>query len=306
MDTEQYAHQTDGVPPPSFPDAEPQGDHGITTPRPVEGAVSTATTETSLALSTETVPEATRSSEKLANQFASFDAEKTKKVFSELDEDIRKKSDAAVSALERAVDRWEDLVPKIAEMQALLSQRGEKRRAVLTQAGLPTWTQWFDSFMKKRGQRLSLRSIQKKLAKLRERNAAGSGHTPTTKRRAIEAAGDRQHWEKRHDAEETELEAQINAANERQVEFRKRIASLESENYQLARKVQQLHAGGGKATPKLVSQTEVLMEIADLSMEAFEIVNGNLGDRLIASDEGKRLVKIARKVIAMMAKVRIR
>ena len=48
------------------------------------------------------------------------------------------------------------------------------------------------------------------------------------------------------------------------------------------------------------------MEIADLSMEAFEIVNGNLGDRLIASDEGKRLVKIARKVIAMMAKVRIR
>ena len=306
MDTEQYAHQTDGVPPPGFPDAEPQGEQDISSDRSDKGATSRGSSELSLTHSLGMVPKASRPSKKLANRFASLDAEQTKQVFSELSEEIGKKSDAAVSALERAAERWEELVPKIAEMQALLSQRGEKRRAVLTQAGLPTWTQWFEGFKKEHGLRLSLRAIQKRLTKIRDRNSDGTDATPKTKQQAVKRVGDKPQCKEGDDAAKAKLQAQFNAAKEKHAELRKRIASLESDNHQLARKVQQLHAGNGKATPKLVSQTEVLMEIVDLSMEAFEIVNGNLGDRLMASAEGKRLVEIARKVIGMKAKLRIR
>ena len=305
MDTDQYAQHTYEVPPPSSPSVEPQGEQDINVNCSDEGPVSKGHSETSLAQSAVMVAKGGRPPKKLANRFASLDAEQTKKAFSDLNEEIEKKSDAAESALEGARYKLAELVPKIAEMQSLLSQRGEKRRVVLMQAGLPTWTKWYGSFKEQHGLRLSLRGIQKRLAKLRDRKSDGTDATPKTKQRAVNTVGAKPQCKEGHGAAKAKVEKQLSATKERHTELRKRIASLENENHKLARKVQQLQTGDGKATPRLVSQREVLMEIADLSMQAFEIVNGNLGDRLMASAEGKRVIDIAKKVIAMKGKLKI-
>jgi len=102
----------------------------------------------------------------LANQFASFTSEALKKHFDDLNEAIRAKAEPVKQNLCLLKSGVDDLVPQLAIMQSFLSQRGSARDK-FRKAQLPTWTRWFKSFNKDTGLNLTLRAVQKQLAKLR-------------------------------------------------------------------------------------------------------------------------------------------
>src|ERR1039458_3650997 len=110
---------------------------------------------------------------KLANLFASLDAEQTKKTYADLSKAIRDRSEAFEGAYRVAGDKWKELTPCLAQMRSLLSQRGEQRQAVLREAGLPGWTEWFERFKRERGWRISMRAVQKRLAAFRDGGDGG-------------------------------------------------------------------------------------------------------------------------------------
>jgi hypothetical protein len=49
----------------------------------------------------------------------------------------------------------------------------------------------------------------------------------------------------------------------------------------------------------------MLKGFAMLAVEAFEIINGKYGERLMSNPEGKRLVELAKKAAAMKGKVKL-
>ena len=102
----------------------------------------------------------------LANQFASFTPEALKKHFADLNEAIRAKAEPVKQNLCLLKSGVDDLVPHLAVMQSFLSQRGSARDR-FRKAQLPTWTTWFKSFNKDTGLNVTLRAVQKQLAKLR-------------------------------------------------------------------------------------------------------------------------------------------
>ena len=110
---------------------------------------------------------------KLANLFASLDAEQTKKTYADLSKAIRDRSEAFEGAYRVAGDKWKELTPCLAQMRSLLSQRGEQRQAVLREAGLPGWTEWFERFKRERGWSISMRAVQKRLAAFRDGGDGG-------------------------------------------------------------------------------------------------------------------------------------
>ncbi len=59
-------------------------------------------------------------------------------------------------------------------MQSLLSQRGEARDK-LRAANVPGWSEWFKSYKKDTGLGVTLRAVQKRLAKLRAKDNKKSG-----------------------------------------------------------------------------------------------------------------------------------
>jgi hypothetical protein len=102
----------------------------------------------------------------LANEFASFTPEALKKHFDDLNEAIRAKAEPVKQNLCLLKSGVDDLVPHLAVMQSFLSQRGSARDK-FRKAHLPTWTTWFKSFNKDTGLNVTLRAVQKQLAKLR-------------------------------------------------------------------------------------------------------------------------------------------
>jgi len=60
-----------------------------------------------------------------------------------------------------------------------------------------------------------------------------------------------------------------------------------------------------KVVAKLRSQVEGLKGIADLAARAFQIINGKFGERLMAFEEGKLLVAIAKDAVAMRGKPKV-
>ena len=108
-------------------------------------------------------------------------------------------------------------------------------------------------------------------------------------------------------AAKAELQPQLKAAAERQDALGKRIAEMEGENRRLrtiADEVQQQSQEGvDGATADLPPQLERLKEFALLATEAFRIINGKFGERLMGSPEGNRLVELAKKAAAIKWKV---
>jgi hypothetical protein len=83
--------------------------------------------------------------------YETLDADATKTAFQELD--------AILDGLaEQVVHTLDQVIPRLAEMQALLSQRGKARKKVLKQAGLPSWTAYANKYAKKLS--CSLRTVQ--------------------------------------------------------------------------------------------------------------------------------------------------
>ncbi len=74
---------------------------------------------------------------------------------------------AALEGLAGTVVRtMEQIVPYLARMQALLSQRGADRKMVLRKAGLPTWTKWAEGYAA--SLHCTLRTIQRHIVMVRE------------------------------------------------------------------------------------------------------------------------------------------
>lgn len=136
MNANQHVHEPGGMPPPGNPSIELQERRGTDLRCPDVKAVSPDAVAVFPEKPVE--PAIARQPKKLANQFASLDAEQTKKAFEDLDEAIRTKSEGVINALDTASQKSDELMQKISEMQSLLSQRGKMRRAILKGAGLPT------------------------------------------------------------------------------------------------------------------------------------------------------------------------
>ncbi len=94
--------------------------------------------------------------------------------FANLQEQIDAKADAYISSVKKATADFYALIPLLDKMQAMLSQRG-KLRELMDTATLPTWTEWFDNFRPRLKEKMTIRSIQRKLREYR----GGSKPTPT-------------------------------------------------------------------------------------------------------------------------------
>jgi len=247
--------------------------------------------------------------QKLANLFASLNAEQTKRKFADLSEAIREKSEAFESAFKDAADRWDELTPCLSQMQSLLSQRGEKRKVVLREAGLPSWTEWFERFKKELAWKISLRAVQKKLAALREKSNGGKYGKAGGLGQSAKPESEKALYKHGYQAGKAEVQKQLNAAAENESALAGRVADLEKENERLQGITdglqKQLQESGDKTAVKHPSQVEMLKEFAKLAVEAFEIINGKYGERLMGNPEGKRLVEIAKKAAAMKGKVKV-
>jgi hypothetical protein len=101
-----------------------------------------------------------------ANQFASFSTEALKKTFDDMNEAIHAKATTVSRDLSSFKSGLENLLPYLNEMQSFLSQRGSAKEK-LHAAGLPTWTAWFEKFNEHTKLNVTLRAVQKQLAKLR-------------------------------------------------------------------------------------------------------------------------------------------
>jgi DNA repair exonuclease SbcCD ATPase subunit len=303
MDTnQQQVNQAEGIPSLGFPFGEPEGQHEKKTSRPSKEAAADPP-GCALAVPAQPVALAEASPWELANQFASFDAEQAKKEFADLSEEIRGKTEAFACACKDAAEKWDELTPRLSRMQALLSQRGEKRQAVLREAGLPTWTEWFEGFKKDLGLKISLRAVQKRLAKLRDKSAGGKVGRAGGCRKRAKPESEKAPYKHGYQAAKAELQPQLKAAAERQDALGKRIAELEGDNKRLrgiADEVQQqLQESVDGAAANLPPQFERLKELAKLAAEAFRIINGRFGERLMGSPDGNRLVELAKKAAAI-------
>ena len=88
--------------------------------------------------------------------------ETLKKEFEELNSAAHEQATlvpVACAALGTALD---ELMPILAKMQSLLSQRGENRD-LFRDAEIPTWSEWWKSYKKETGLRSCLRTVQRKL-----------------------------------------------------------------------------------------------------------------------------------------------
>ena len=303
MGTNQQVNQADGIPPSSFPFGGSEGQQAKKTSRHSKEGEAGNPPGGSLAVPSQPVALAETSPRELANQFASFDAKQTKKAFADLSEEIRGKAEEFACACKGAAEKWDELTPHLSQMQALLSQRGEKRQAVLREAGLPTWTEWFEGFKRDLGLKISLRAVQKRLAKLRDQGAGGKGGGAENRRKRAKPESEKTPYKHGYQAAKAELQPQLKAAAERQDALVKRIAGLEGDNRRLrdiADEVQQQSQEGvDGAAASLPPQLERLKEFAQLAAEAFQIINGRFGERLMGSPEGNRLVELAKKAAAI-------
>lgn len=94
-----------------------------------------------------------------------FDSEAILASYNELDVSIREKGRMIAGNLGK-------LLPELARMQALLSQRGgnKKERDQFGGLNLPTWTEYFESFRQEVHLDASLRTIQRALSAMAEGN----------------------------------------------------------------------------------------------------------------------------------------
>jgi hypothetical protein len=93
-------------------------------------------------------------------------AEQLQSEFANLQKQIDAKADAYISSAKKATEDFYVLIPLLDRMQAMLSQRG-KLRELMDTAKLPTWTEWFEDFRPKLKEKMTIRTIQRKLREYR-------------------------------------------------------------------------------------------------------------------------------------------
>ena len=107
---------------------------------------------------------------KLANGVASSGPEEIEalnETYTALNESAYQK---AKLILDRSISvniAWAEFLPVLAQMQSLLSQRGDAREES-RETGLPRWKVWLKDFQNQSGLNVSVRTVQKHLARYRE------------------------------------------------------------------------------------------------------------------------------------------
>lgn len=86
--------------------------------------------------------------------------------FLDLNAKITAKLDIFTSKASDAKRSFEELIPYLEQMQAMLSERGRYRKLMNT-LGLPTWSGWFKNFEKRCALDYSLRTVQRRLKERR-------------------------------------------------------------------------------------------------------------------------------------------
>jgi hypothetical protein len=105
----------------------------------------------------------------VGRRYDTLGVEGTRKVYTELNSALEELATTVVRTME-------EIVPYLARMQRLLSQRGADRKIVLKKAGLPTWTKWAEGYAA--SLHCTLRTIQRHILLVREdhvQRALGQG-----------------------------------------------------------------------------------------------------------------------------------
>jgi len=118
-------------------------------------------------------PQAHAEPARVQGDYESLDVNSTMKAYEELNGVLNKLATTIVQTLGQ-------MVPYLAKMQSLLSQRGADRKKVLRTAGLPGWTDWARDYASELDR--SLRTIQDRIRQFRGPQAGGiAGPTGKTK-----------------------------------------------------------------------------------------------------------------------------
>jgi hypothetical protein len=118
-----------------------------------------------------TKPQTGAETARVEGNYESLDVQGTKQAFDELNGVLNKLANTVVLTLDQ-------IVPDLAKMQALLSQRGAERKKVLRGAGVPSWTSYAKAYANKVER--SLRSFQQRIKQYREQQASGTS-SPSAK-----------------------------------------------------------------------------------------------------------------------------
>lgn len=123
-----------------------------------------------------TGPQTHAESARVGGGYESLDVNGTKKAYEELNGVLDTLATTVVQTLDQ-------MVPDLAKMQSLLSQRGADRKKVLRRAGLPGWTPWAKAYAHRLDR--SLRTIQDRIRHFRKPMASGmadpTGKTKTSR-----------------------------------------------------------------------------------------------------------------------------
>ena len=112
-----------------------------------------------------------------------------------------------------------------------------------------------------------------------------------------------------YEAAKAEVQMQLNAAAEKQAAVASRNAALEKENEKLQRNAHQFQAhtqaGQGNPASHLGKQLNDINDTETLADEAFKIINGTFGQRLMGSPDGIRLVEIAKRAATIKGTIKV-
>ncbi len=112
--------------------------------------------------------------------FEKLDCVATGRAYAAFNDLLRNKGKEIAANLSVVYVSLDELAKPLAEMQALLSQRGKNRKKVLRAAKLPGWTAWFKQYKEEIKLDVSLRTMQRKIKTLEgpnkgKSNANGGG-----------------------------------------------------------------------------------------------------------------------------------
>lgn len=113
---------------------------------------------------TEALSETRADSARVGNGYETLDSDATKAAFENLDSTLNGLAEQVIHTIDR-------IIPRLADMQSLLSQRGKARKKVLKTAGLPSWPEYGQAYAEKL--ECSFRTIQDHITGLRRNGKSG-------------------------------------------------------------------------------------------------------------------------------------
>ncbi len=227
--------------------------------------------------------------DKTGDMCREFDSGAILASYNELDASIREKGRAIAKSLG-------ELLPELARMHALLSERGanRKERERFNALNLPTWTEYFEGLKREVQLEASLRTGQRALRAMAgaEKKLLVNGADITGKPEPINlSVGDQRALLKAQVAiNDVVFALEHHGDIETPLAEYKRVAVSPA-------KLNSMLEAQSVEQPDSVGTT-----ILELAIEAFQIINGELGDKLLGSSSGKKLITLAKQGLEILAK----